>query len=166
MRDAGQARHHICNLLYRYAEAVDDGDMGTLRQLFQHAVLYAGNREAAYPGDQVERMFADFTIYYDQAGKRVDFPAQKGRPCTQHIITNPIIDLAADGGSATARSRFTVVQALPDFPLQLIIAGRYFDEFELRGETWRFRSRMYRTDLSGDLSRHLLQPPPEQAQSA
>jgi hypothetical protein len=54
-----------------------------------------------------------------------------------------------------ARSYFTVFQALPDFPLQPIIAGRYHDAFERVDGTWRFADRLILSDLIGDLSRHL-----------
>ncbi len=158
---AADARHAICNLLYRYAEAVDDGDMETLNELFRHAVLYAGSEDAPYPGSEgVEKMFGDFTKYYDRNEKRVDFPKERGTPYTIHVISNPIIEVSADGKSARGRSRFVVFQAMSDFPMQPIIGGRYRDEFaEVDGE-WRFVSRMYKTNLVGDISHHLPQPPP------
>ena len=161
MNNAAAARHAICNLLYRYAEAVDAGDMETLNELFQHATLYAGSKEAAYPGSAgVERMFGDFTKYYDRDERRVDFPRERGTPYTLHVISNPIIEVAQDGGSASGRSRFTVFQAMSDFPMQPVIGGGYFDTFEQVDGAWRFTSRMYKTSLVGDVSRHLPQPPP------
>ena len=64
------------------------------------------------------------------------------------------VDEAAD--TATSRSYFTVLQALEDFPLQTIIAGRYHDRFGRVDGIWRFSERMILPDLLGDLSRHLL----------
>jgi hypothetical protein len=48
-----------------------------------------------------------------------------------------------------------VLQALPGLALQPIVSGRYLDRFERREGRWRFLERRVRTDLLGDVSRHL-----------
>jgi hypothetical protein len=45
--------------------------------------------------------------------------------------------------------------ALPDLALQPIASGRYHDRFERRGGRWRLVERRVRTDLVGDVTRHL-----------
>ena len=46
-------------------------------------------------------------------------------------------------------------QALaPDFPLQAIFIGHYYDTFERAADGWRFKTREISPDLIGDLSRH------------
>ena len=42
-----------------------------------------------------------------------------------------------------------------DLAPQPIVSGRYQDRFERRGGQWRFVERRVRTDLVGDVSRHL-----------
>ena len=65
-----------------------------------------------------------------------------GTPRTKHVTTNLVIDADDDGTSATARSYYTVLQQLDDFPLQPIIAGRYHDRFEvLDGDVAPHRAR-------------------------
>jgi len=44
---------------------------------------------------------------------------------------------------------------LPDLPLQPIVSGRYHDCFERSDGQWRFVERRVRTDLVGDVTRHL-----------
>jgi len=39
--------------------------------------------------------------------------------------------------------------------LQPIVSGRYYDRFERREGQWHFVERRVRTDLTGDVSRHL-----------
>lgn len=79
-----------------------------------------------------------------------------GTPCTKHVITNPIIEIDETSGRATIRSYYTVLQATNELPLQPIAAGRYHDEFERFGQTWRFCFRDYSLlELTGDLSFHL-----------
>jgi hypothetical protein len=81
---------------------------------------------------------------------------EDGTPHTKHVTSNVLIDVDEAAGTASARSYFTVFQALPDFPLQPIIAGRYHDRFERVAGRWRFSERKMIPELFGDLSRHLL----------
>ncbi|MDQ1691127.1 MAG: hypothetical protein QOD87_1235, partial [Pseudonocardiales bacterium] len=58
--------------------------------------------------------------------------------------------------AATGRALFTVLQARPDFPLQIVVAGRYSDSFVRDSDGWRFADRLIQIDLVGDVSRHLV----------
>jgi hypothetical protein len=93
-------------------------------------------------------------IFY-KGGSTADQYDPASAPATRHLTTNLIIDVVDDLRTATARSYFTVLQGRPDFPLQPIIAGRYYDRFECIGQRWRFCERLEYIDLVGDLSRHL-----------
>ena len=53
-----------------------------------------------------------------------------GTPGTKHVTTNLILDIDDEAGTASARSYWTVLQAVPGLPLQPILAGRYHDRFE------------------------------------
>ena len=65
-----------------------------------------------------------------------------GTPGTKHVTTNLILDIDDDRGTASARSYWTVLQAVPGLPLQPILAGRYHDRFERApGAGWRFVER-------------------------
>ena len=64
-------------------------------------------------------------------------------------------DLGSEAGTAVSRSYFTALQAVSDLALQPIVSGRYHDRFERRDGQWRFVERRVRTDLVGDVSRHL-----------
>ena len=106
-----EIRHHVCNLLYRYAEAVDSGNMDTLKALFKHAKLHAGSQ--TFEGeDGVVKMFEDVIIFYDDRENKISHK-QGGIPRTAHIVTNPIIEsMDSELGKVTSRSRFTVFQQL------------------------------------------------------
>ncbi|MGW3496296.1 nuclear transport factor 2 family protein [Streptomyces sp. NPDC001020] len=80
-----------------------------------------------------------------------------GTPRTQHVTTNVAIEVDEQAGTAVSRSYVTVLQALPDLPLQPIAGGRYHDRFERRDGQWRFVERRVRINLVGDVSRHLRQ---------
>jgi hypothetical protein len=68
---------------------------------------------------------------------------------------NSVIELTEDGREAKARSYVQVLQQLPDFPLQIISTGRYYDRFVEEKGMWRFDERIGVANLKGDLSRHV-----------
>lgn len=132
----------IRTLIHEYAERIDVGDLDGLAALFTDATWGSPGRGAPLRGAKQVRRGYDGVILYD------------GIPCTKHVISNVTIELTGES-AATARSYFTVLQALPDFPLQPIIAGRYHDRFERADGRWRFADRQIIPDLIGDLSHHL-----------
>lgn len=138
----------ITNLLYRYAELMDAGELEGVAALFAHATVRLGD------GTTIEGAEAMLALW--RANVRLH---DCGTPRTKHVITNPIVEMDASGGTATCRSYYTVLQAAPGLPLQVIGAGRYHDRFEQIAGTWRFAERDYSLfDLHGDLTQHLLQP--------
>lgn len=141
-----ESRTAIENLLFLYAEAIDSGDFEAIGELFAKGRMAGPDGEITGEGKDGVRAI------YDQATKLFE----DGTPKTQHVTTNMIFEFAEDGRSAAVRSRFTVFQALPDFPLQPIITGHYADTFAYdEAEGWHFTERRMRPVLLGDLSRHL-----------
>ncbi|NBA97994.1 nuclear transport factor 2 family protein [Pseudomonas sp. R5(2019)] len=135
----------MTNLLYRYAERMDAGDLEGAAALFNHARLYVQGREQCLDAAGILLFWKQHIIIY---------PC--GTPRTKHIITNPIIDIDETSGKATVRSNYTVLQATSEGPIQIIAAGRYHDEFEYVGQAWRFCFRDYSLlEMTGDLSSHL-----------
>ena len=135
----------IPNLLYTYAIRFDDGDFEGAAALFDKgAVIAQGHRIEGR--EAILALWAAWVKTYE------------GKPLTRHITTNPIIAVAEDGTSATCQSQWTVIQAAPGFPLQIVGSGRYRDGFACDGEGWHFIAREYlQTDLIGNSSAHTLQ---------
>jgi 3-phenylpropionate/cinnamic acid dioxygenase small subunit len=132
----------IANLLYRYAEYIDTGDLSGAAALFRHARVNTGLGEIG--SEELLAMWQRSIRLYD------------GVPRTKHVITNPIIEVDESAGTASSRSTYTVIQQAGDGPLQPVICGRYHDSFE-RGEDgqWRYSYRDYSLiDLIGDMSGH------------
>jgi 3-phenylpropionate/cinnamic acid dioxygenase small subunit len=143
-------RSAIERIVYGYAERVDAGDFEGLAALFAHATYKGGGPED--PG--VVGAEAVLAIQERMVRRYPD-----GTPRTKHVTTNLVIDADETGGTAAARSYFTVLQAVDDFPLQVIIAGRYHDRFERADGEWRLTERVIYCDLIGDLSHHLTLDP-------
>ncbi|VVM61262.1 hypothetical protein PS862_03055 [Pseudomonas fluorescens] len=136
----------ISNLLYRYAECLDSGQLVEAAELFRHARIKVQSQ-----GD-----FLDHAAMLGIWQRRIKLYSC-GTPRTKHVISNPIIDIDEASGTATVRSCYTVLQATDTLPLQPIAAGRYFDEFERVGSVWRFSFRDYsHLEMIGDLKGHLL----------
>ena len=138
----------ITNLLYRYAELMDAGDLEGAAALFERTLVRTGD------GAVIEGSAPMLALW--RAHVRI-YPC--GTPRTKHVISNPIVEVDEDAGTATCRSYYTVMQATPDLPLQAICAGRYHDAFVRVDGQWHFSERDYSLlDLVGDLSQHLLIP--------
>lgn len=137
----------ITNLLYRYAECIDAGDLAGAAALFEHARIKIGEQDTV----DATRLLA---IWKSLIVLHAD-----GTPRTKHVTTNPIIEIDEDAGTASCRSYYTVLQQIDGFPLQTIVAGRYHDRFERVDGQWRFSYRdLTLIDMVGDVSRHLTAP--------
>jgi len=144
--DPANVRTAIENLMFTYAERIDGGDFKGLAALFAKARIIGPKGDVQGTGSaEVEKIYLRSTQVYED-----------GTPMTQHVTTNLILEIGSDGRSAFGRSRFTVMQAVPDFPLQCIIAGYYEDRFGYtEADGWHFTERRMKPKLAGDLSRHL-----------
>jgi hypothetical protein len=135
----------ITNLLYRFNELIDSGDLASAAGLFEHAQL------KLVASDELQGYEAALALL-----QRVVILYPDGTPKTKHIVTNPIIEIDEIAGTAASRSQYTVFQATDELPLQVIAAGRYHDLFEYVDGKWRFTYRDYTLfDLRGDTSQHL-----------
>lgn len=139
----------IENLLYRYAELIDGGDLPGVAQLFAHGCIKPGHD----PSPEAEARGEAAVLQMYQAATRL-YP--DGTPRTRHITTNALIEVEEGADTASARSYFTVVQQTDVLPLQPIISGRYHDTFQRIEGRWWFDTRIMWVDLVGNLKEHLL----------
>lgn len=140
---SASSRQAIEELIFAYAERLDEGDLEGLANLFD-AGVYRSDRGGEYRGaEAVLAMLRSTVMLYD------------GIPRTKHVITNVVIDVDEGSGTGRARSYYTVFQATAELPLQPVIAGRYRDRFARDGGVWHFAERFIHVDLVGDLGRHV-----------
>lgn len=137
----------ITNVLYRYAEMVDAGRFEDLAgELFAHAEFIVAPPPARrIDGAAMAGLMVATTIRHGD-----------GTPRTRHVITNPIVEVDEQAGTATCRSYYTVLQQTETLPLQPVVAGRYHDRFARIAGEWCFTERDYTMiDMVGDVSQHL-----------
>jgi hypothetical protein len=133
----------IENLIARYSFLVDDGDFDGLGELLADCALTLGPGPAVRGREAVAALARAALMTYDD-----------GTPRTRHVTTNVLIEIDDAGTGARSQSYYTVLQSLPDFPLQPIATGTYRDRFEKRDDRWRFVERSVQTRFAGDTSRH------------
>mgnify|MGYP001764672886 CR=1 FL=1 len=138
---SARAQHRILALMKEYCDSIDRGDLDACAALFRRG-RWGIAGDLAEGEAAVRALLANVTLY-------------DGVPLTRHLMSNVLIEVAADGAHATARSCIMVMQGVPpDFPLQAIFIGSYQDVFEREADQWYFRERVIVPDLIGDLSRH------------
>jgi hypothetical protein len=134
----------ILKLMHGYAHKFDDADFEGFAQLFSRGTLeFRGLGPPMIGPEAVLSFIRSRVILYD------------GRPCTNHLMHNALIDVAPDGKTAAARSYVQILQSVPDFPIQTIGTGRYLDRFAADEGGWHFVERVGIGSLRGDFSRHL-----------
>ena len=97
MSDAPTA---IANLLYRYAELMDAGDLDECADLFADAQVVLGDQADGEPPvvdrDGLAAVWRSMVWLHED-----------GTPRTRHLVSNPIIEVTDDGATATCRSTYT-----------------------------------------------------------
>jgi uncharacterized protein (TIGR02246 family) len=143
---SGDARAEIEALVYAYAECIDAGDFEGVADLLADAEVTAEGTDRRWRG-------RDEILHLYESGTRRH---ADGTPRTKHVTTNLVVEMDEWAGTATARSYYTVLQAVPgELALQPIVAGRYRDRFERAAGRWRFAARHMVVDLTGELGHHL-----------
>jgi SnoaL-like domain len=152
--DRASATEAIRRIILLYPECIDRGNIDGVVDLLagvkmcnSNGILASEVAEEDIPtlsAEDVRKMYTSSVIFYDD-----------GLPHTKHVITNIDVWFSEDGQKAGSRSFYVVLQGLEDFPLQVIITGRYEDTFEFDGSHWQLRIRREYADLVGDLSRHV-----------
>jgi SnoaL-like domain len=152
--DRAKATEDIRGIILTYPECIDRGDIDGVAKLLtgvkmcnSNGILAPEVPEAEIPtlsAEDVRKMYSSSVIFYDD-----------GLPHTKHVITNIDIRFSDDGRKANSRCFYVVLQGMDDFPLQVIITGRYEDTYEFDGGKWKLRIRREYADIVGDLSRHV-----------
>jgi hypothetical protein len=116
----------IENLISSYAFLNDDADIAGLGELFADAV-FTLDETTARGREEIEHRARGLIQVNDD-----------GTSQTRHNITNLIIEVDEETGTASARAYWTVLMSVRGLPQQPILAGRYQNRFERHNGIWRF----------------------------
>ena len=138
----------ITNLIYTYAERLDAGDLDAVAGIFAHGRICGvenGPPETVFEGSAgVRKLYNMATKIYED-----------GTPKTRHNTSNVQLHINEAEGTARSTSYYSVTQATPDLPLQVIVTGHYKDTFHRLDGVWWFDSRIMFVDQVGDVCQHL-----------
>jgi ketosteroid isomerase-like protein len=117
--------NEISDLIGRYCMLFDDEDWDGLGELWTEDAAFVVD-DVAFEGRAAVMAFLSTCL---PAGYR-----------SKHMISRPVVDVAADG--ASARARTDVVWIAANF--ENTIVGRYEDELVCGADGWRFSRRVER----------------------
>lgn len=137
----------VHNLIYRYAELIDEGDFEGLGSLFSRGSL------SFSPGGISLHGAVEVADFYQRV---VQIDADTGTPRTVHRVYNSIITPASGGWQA--RSRYDVLHRVNDTEVKLVAFGRYFDTFQVVANECCFKTRKVVSEFLGDTERHINEP--------
>jgi ketosteroid isomerase-like protein len=126
-----EAESAVRRILVDYAAFLDGRDYARYAALFTPDGEWTGGG-GAHKGRAAIRAMLEGTLGPAGAQNRENF----------HIISNPQIDMAADGQSAKASSRYLFVMRGPDGRPVPSLAGIYRDELVKSGGQWLIRRRV------------------------
>ena len=149
-----QARFVIEEIIFRYAELLDAGDLEGLSALFARGSIKPAVGETAKGAEEVFRLFASVVKFYDADENLVPYERGQCTPRTRHITTNLIFDFDNAVMEANVRSVFTVYQTLAGRN-EIVAGGRYVDKFVRTLQGWHLNEREIIVENAGDMSRHL-----------
>jgi hypothetical protein len=137
-------RDEISNLIARYAELLNLGQIDELGELFRYGRISSSNNDGVYEGSEaVVGMYRASVVFPEKL------------PDTLLFTSNIQVDV--DGDAATGKAYFLGMHQTPQ-GVVAVIAGRYHDEFRRIDGEWWFHHRHMLPDLAGDLSSHLTAP--------
>ena len=153
-QNVAQARFAIEDIIFRYAEALDEGDLETVSQLFANGAIKPAVGEPAEGAQEVFKLYSSIVKFYDEGEHEVPYRRRECTPRTRHVTTNLIFAFDSTVTEAQVRSYFTVYQNLGGRN-ELIVGGRYVDKFKRTISGWHLVERQIHIENAGDLSRHL-----------
>jgi 3-phenylpropionate/cinnamic acid dioxygenase small subunit len=141
-----ESHRDIERLMFRYARSVDLAQWDELGRLFTHGQVRATTSDDVATGaTEVANLWAGVNKVHSDGTLR-----------TRHLLTNIMIDIDEDAGTAVAESYFMVFQATDITPLQPIAGGRYTDQFRRRDGVWWFEEKFIHVDQVGNVADHLV----------
>ena len=142
----------VMNLIHAYPDCIDRGDYAGIAELLGDAEIEMGDGNVMTGQANVEAYYHRWTRRYPD----------DGTPHTRHCVTNPIVHIDDDAGTAVVKYYIMVLQRTDELPLQPVWANKYEDTLHFVEGRWRFAKRKGYDHLPGDTSHHLLEVPPQQ----
>ncbi len=140
------ARMEIVQQIYRMGYFLEDGDFDGVAELLKDATFGADilGRKAFRGREQIRDQYRRTNVVYPGLGR-----------ATKEVYSNVLVDIDLAAGTARSTTNYTVAQQPPGQPFELIVAGRYEDEWRLVANRWQWSDRYIKVQFRNDLARHM-----------
>ncbi len=153
-QEVSEARFAVEDIMLRYAESIDTGDMESVGAVFAKGELVMPDGSSLVGAQAVCEHFSKLIIFYDADGNVVPYLRRQCTPRTRHVTSNVIYEFNSAVNQVNVRSYITCYQTIGS-KNEIIFGGRYTDSFELDQQGWHLVSRSILGDNIGDTSHHL-----------
>jgi len=148
------ARFAIEDIMLRYAEGIDTGNIEIVGAIFGKGALVMPDGSSMRGPKAVFKHFSNLIIFYDPDGNVVPYARGQCTPRTRHVTSNIIYEFNDAVNEADIRSYITCYQTI-DGKNEIIFGGRYLDNFAEDQEGWHLVSRSILGDNLTDMIHHL-----------
>src|ERR1700692_1949094 len=140
------SHREITDMLYRVGYAIEDGDFQRIGEIMGDATLAADmiGRKVFHGGDEIRDQYKRTNIVYPGRGR-----------ASKEIYHNILVDIDLVNDHATSVTSYTVAHQPPDEPFEILVAGKYEDEWERTDGEWRWVDRYVVVQYKNNLDRHM-----------
>lgn len=140
------AHREIEQQIYRMGYLLEDGAFDEVGAMLAHATFGADKigRRVFQGAEEITAQYRRTNIVYPEGGRR-----------TKEVYSNVVVDIDLDAGTGSSVTSFTVAQQVPGGPFELLVAGRYEDEWRRDGSSWIWTDRYVVAQYHNDLNRHM-----------
>jgi hypothetical protein len=140
------ARTEIVQQIYRMGYFLEDGDFDGVADLLSEATFGADilGRKAFRGREEIREQYRRTNVTYPGRGR-----------ATKEVYSNVLVDIDLVAGTASSITSYTVAQQPPGEVFELIVAGRYEDEWQLVDGEWKWTDRYIKVQFRNDLTRHM-----------
>lgn len=145
--DLLESHREIEQKIYRMGYALEAGDFDLVGELLARATFGADRigRKAFRGRDEIAAQYRRTNITYPDRGR-----------ATRELYTNVLVDIDLAAGTARSTTAYTVAQQPPgEHPFELLVAGRYEDEWARLDGEWHWTDRYIVVQFRNDLDRHM-----------
>ena len=130
-------RAEIAEIVHRYAELLDGGDVEGVVALFSRATWRsAATGTVLRTPDELRSVYSSLV------------PTDGSAPRTRHLMHNLVIELDDGADDAAARCSYTVLEGgTPGTPVRILLVGRYEDQYARDADGWHLTDRVFHVDL-------------------
>ena len=140
------SQHQIERRIYEVGYAIEAGDFQRVGNLMGDATLGSdlGGRKTLQGSEQIRDGYTKTNIVYPGRGR-----------ASKEIYHNILVDIDLDHDRATSVTSYTVAHQPPEEPFEILVAGKYEDEWKRVDGEWRWVDRYVIVQYKNNLDRHM-----------